>query len=353
MRKAKPYSQPVVRVLLLTAPALFACGAALAQVQGYVVVNPIAICDSSGNCPIFGMQCGLTNGSNSAYSCSSYNSPSAANASTQSQLSTPIGFVNSDCVTTNGVTTCTSVNLTRAAFAQLGLDAAFFPIQQWNSNAASSTDANANNNPWPNLADAVSTTKTFAYTPTTWQHLHTVNVQCNNNDPATMQKKIVTVSPDFQALTQRPACADWGGPVSSIVAAANPPLATNGGPINTAGQMVPLASSSHPNSNAMDMFFLTDITSNTISGITYGFSWINHDGVAIARNVFVPGGAGATPHFTTIMHEFGHGLALTHTDYGAGGSNNNNLLSSPRTEASTSGCSGASSVSNPPQFRHA
>jgi hypothetical protein len=335
-----------MRVLLLTAAAFFACGTALAQVQGYVVINPIAICDSNGNCPIFGMQCGLTNGT---YGCTSFNSPSAANKSTQSQLSTPIGFVNSDCVTTNGVTSCTSINLLRANLARLGVDAAFFPIQQWNSDAASSP--NANKNPWTNLVDPTSNPPlTFSYNSTTWQHLHNVNIQCNAIDPTTMHPKIVTVSPDLQALTQIATCqGNLGGPVSMTVASANPPLSSTGGPVNSAGQSVPLASrvvngvdvGSHPLSNAIDMFFLTDITSNTISGITYGFSWINHNGVAIGRNVFVPGGAGSTPHFTTIHHETGHALALTHTDYGAGGSDN--MMSSPRTEASTAGCSGPGS----------
>src|SRR5438105_11217094 len=91
----------LARALLLSAAAVLACGAALAQVNGFVVVNPIVVCDSSGaNCPAFGMLCS-TNTTTGAYTCTPSTSPSTAT------INTPIGFVDGD----------TNINVTRAILA--------------------------------------------------------------------------------------------------------------------------------------------------------------------------------------------------------------------------------------------
>src|SRR5438105_4870239 len=147
MGDSKRLSKSVLRMVLLAAVAFFASGAALAQVKGYVVINPIAVCDSNGICPSFGESCGTTNG---VYSCTVFNSPSKANATTQSMLSTPIGFVDSN----------TNINLTRAIWSRAGLDVVFFPVKQYTSPANPA-------NPWG-----------AAFTPSytaggTYQTLHT------------------------------------------------------------------------------------------------------------------------------------------------------------------------------------
>jgi hypothetical protein len=321
MMKSEPNLRPIMRAALLAAVMFFACGRAFAQVQGvqgYVVINPIAVCDSSGNCPTFGMSCGLHG--TSTYSCTQYKSPSAANQTTQSQLSTPIGFVDAD----------NNRNLTRATWIRSGLDVVFFPIQQWNS------DNISNANPWSGLNDAVTNPpKAFTYTTTNYQTIHTVNVLCNDGN------KVLT-SPDLQALTQRKVCDDRMGPNSSIVAAANPPTAPTGG-----GKLVPLALNGCstalpclPTSNAVDMLFLTTISpAPGASGAINGLSWLNHNGIAIAKSGIAPVG---TPPFGVIPHELGHGMALTHTDYGAtaDGAKNLMMVGGPRTEPSTSGCFG-------------
>jgi len=105
------------RALLLPAAMFLACGAALAQVNGFVVVNPIVVCDSSGaNCPAFGMLCS-TNTTTGAYTCTQSTSPSTAT------VNTPIGFVDGD----------TNTNVTRAILAaEAGSDVAVFPGRHYN-----------------------------------------------------------------------------------------------------------------------------------------------------------------------------------------------------------------------------
>jgi hypothetical protein len=308
VKETKPHLSSFVPWLTLVAAVFFVQGPALAQVTGYVVINPIDVCNSSGTCPVFGLSCGLHG--TSTYSCTQYNSPSAANQTTQSQVSTPIGFYDAD----------NNRNLTRATWIRSRLDVAFFPIQQWNSD-------NNNANPWSGLNDAVNTTKAFSYTTTNYQTIHTVNVLCNDGT------KVLT-SPDLQALTQRKVCDDhMGVPASNtVVNSANPPLAPTGG-----GKPVPLARTlGSTMSNAVDMFFLTTISVNPGgTGAVNGLSWINHNGIAIAKSGIAVG----TP-FGVIPHELGHGLALTHSDYGASGDGTKNLMTvgGPRIEPSTSGC---------------
>jgi hypothetical protein len=326
MREGKPHSKPIARFLLLTLAAFFACGTALAQVKGYVVINPIAVCNSSGVCPTFGMKCGTTNGT---YSCTKFNSPSAANQTTQSQLSTPISVVDAD----------NNRNLTRATWIRTGLDVVFFPIQQWNSDSS-------NANPWSGITDVV-TNSTFSSYTTSYQTIHTVNVLCNDGAK-------ILASPDLQALTQRAVCDDHGRAANTTVAAKNPPPAPTVG-----GKPVPLAKngcssilpcSKDPttgigNSNAIDMLFLTSIAlaPGSPPGVINGLSWINHNGVAIAANTTFPSTLGAVPLFGVVPHEIGHGMVLTHTDYGAStdgtnGARNLMTVGGTRIEPSTSGC---------------
>ena len=280
MKETKPHLSSFVPWLTLVAAVFFAQGPAFAQVKGYVVINPIAVCTSSGTCPTFGMSCGF-NGT-STFSCKQYNSPSAANQTTQSQLSTPIGFVDAD----------NNRNLTRATWIRSGLDVVFLPIQQWN------TDNNSNMNPWCTstsscLKDA-STNSTFSSYTTTYQTIHTVNVFCNDFVPGTTTHVSVLTSPDLQALTQRKVCDDHGGALDPIVLAANPPAAPTGGgkavPLAINGCSTALPCSTDPtthigNSNAVDMLFLTTISVNPgASGAVNGLSWINHNGIAIAKS---------------------------------------------------------------------
>src|SRR5260370_20411208 len=114
MRIFKPRWRTLMRALCLSAAAFLVCGAALAQVNGFVVVNPIVVCDSNGaTCPPFGVQCG-TNITTGAYTCTQSLSPSTAT------VNTPIGFVDAD----------TNTNATRAILAdEAGIDVAFFPGQ--------------------------------------------------------------------------------------------------------------------------------------------------------------------------------------------------------------------------------
>ena len=107
MENFRPRWRMIVQVLLFSAAAFLVCGAAQAQVNGFVVVNPIVVCDSNGaNCPPFGVQCG-TNTTTLAYSCTQFKSPSTAT------VNTPIGFVDGD----------TNINLTRAILAgEAGID---------------------------------------------------------------------------------------------------------------------------------------------------------------------------------------------------------------------------------------
>jgi hypothetical protein len=89
------------------------------------------------------------------------------------------------------------------------------------------------------------------------------------------------------------------------------------------------------------MLYITTISNPTATGstATNAVSWINQNGMLIAKSGILPGVLGATPPFGVIPHELGHGLALTHSDYGAGGASNLMTAGTSRTEASTSGCS--------------
>src|SRR5262249_18432550 len=150
MRNFKLGWRSIAQILLVQAAALFLCGTAFAQINGFVVVNPIVVCDSNGaNCPAFGVKCG-TNLTTGAYTCT----PSAPTSA--ATVNTPIGFVDGD----------RNINLTRAILAAgAGIDVAFFPVQQYKS-------PNTNSDPWPKISPTYSTTN--------YQHLHLKNVTCKD-----------------------------------------------------------------------------------------------------------------------------------------------------------------------------
>src|SRR5262249_11929651 len=109
----------IAQVMVCSAAAFLVCGTPLAQgatpVNGFVVINPIDVCNSGGRgWATYGLSCTSASGSQVC-------TPSPAPGS--ATISTPIGFVDAD----------KNVNLTRAFWAQAGIDVVFFPIQQYNS----------------------------------------------------------------------------------------------------------------------------------------------------------------------------------------------------------------------------
>src|SRR6266446_5774 len=218
--------------LSLSAAAFLACSTALAQttpVNGFVIINPISVC-AGGLCTAYGVKCTGT----LAQVCTQSPAPDLAAANT------PIGFVDAD----------TNVNLTRAFWAQAGIDVVFFPVQSYTS------PTNTIDSSWNNIKDAVNTTKTFTYSPTNYKTLHQVNVTCNDGTN-------VLTSPDFQALTNHPVCTDRGGLLSGKYSSlSNPPVPWSptvpGGPpppplaINGCSPAKPC----DIKSNAIDVFFI-------------------------------------------------------------------------------------------------
>jgi hypothetical protein len=288
MGNFKPGWRSIARVLLFSAAASFPCGAAFAQVNGFVVVNPIVVCDSmGGTCPPFGVQCS-TNRMTLAYTCTQSTSPSTAT------VNTPIGFVDGE----------TNTNVTRAILAgEAGIDVAFFPVQQYNS-------PNTNVDPWPKIPTA--------YNSTNYQNLHLKSVTCKDGTA-------VQASPDLAALTQHQICTEHKGVPAGV---SNPPPSPSPPP--------PLASTLGE-SNALDVFFVTGFPGAAV----FGISWINGDGVSIGGPAtFLASG----PRFDNLAHEIGHALALDHTTFGIGTATNNLLTTgSSRFVPSTSGCS----ITNP------
>jgi hypothetical protein len=284
----------IARMLLFSAAAFFVGGAALAQVNGFVVINPISVCNSStGLCAPFGISCTSASGTQV---CTQSATPSAAT------VNTPIGFVDTD----------KNVNLTRAFWAQAGLDVAFLPVQKYISPA--------NTNPWSNVnvTDAVNgkTLVTF-YPATNYQTLHLVNIKCKDGT-------IVLTSPDFQALTNHAICTEHMGAPTGL---SNPPPAPSPAP--------PLAATLGM-SNALDVFFVSNYSGTAVTTPQYGFSWINGDGVSLGGTTL----SATQPRFDTLAHEIGHNLALDHTTFGNGAGAVSNLMTtgSTRGTSAKSGC---------------
>jgi hypothetical protein len=293
MGNFEPRWRSITRALLFSATAFLVCGAAFAQVNGFVVVNPIVVCDSNGaHCPPFGVLCS-TNTKTGAYTCTQSTSPSTAT------VNTPIGFVDGD----------TNTNLTRAILAaQAGLDVAFFPVQQYNS-------PTTNTDPWPKISPGYSTS------PTNYQHLHLKNVTCKDGT-------VITVSPDLAALTQHAICTEHGGVPTTVPKGTNPPSSPSPAP--------PLGSTLGE-SNALDLFIVTDFNQTV-----FGESWINGDGVSVAGPpTFLVTG----PRLDNFDHEILHALALDHGGtagaYGLTTTSVINLMTtgSSRFVPSSSGCS--------------
>jgi len=296
MGNVRLYYRWFARALLLPAAVFLACGAALAQVNGFVVVNPIVVCDSNGaNCPPFGALCS-TNAKTGAYTCTQSTSPSTAT------VNTPICHVDGD----------TNTNLTRAIMAAgAGVDIAFLPVRQYNS-------PNTNVDPWPKITTTgAQTPYSTTSNPTNYQHIHLKSVTCK--DGITIQ-----ASPDLAALTQHQICTEHKGVPSGV---SNPPPSPS-----TSANPVPLASTLGQ-SNALDVFFVTDFPGNAV----FGISWINGDGVSIGGPAtFLVSG----PRFDNCDHEIGHALALDHNTFGLTTSITNLMTTgSSRFVPSTSGCS--------------
>jgi hypothetical protein len=293
MGNVRLYYRWFARALLLPAAVFLACGAALAQVNGFVVVNPIVVCDSNGaNCPPFGALCG-TDAKTGFYTCTQSTSPSTAT------VNTPIGFVDGD----------TNTNLTRAILAaEAGIDVAFFPVRQYNS-------PNTNVDPWPKITTTgAQTPYSTTSNPTNYQHLHLKSITCKDGT-------IVQASPDLAALTQHQICTEHKGVPSGV---SNPP---------TSPSPAPPLGSTLGESNALDVFFVTDFPGNAV----FGISWINGDGVSIGgpATFLVTG-----PRFDNLDHEIGHSLALDHNIFGVGTSITNLMTTgSSRFVPSSSGCS--------------
>ena len=211
----------IAQVMLFSTAAFLVCGTALAQttpVNGFVIINPISVCSGS-SCATYGMSCTSPSGTTSP-NCTKSPVPSSATTSTA------IGFVD----------TTTNVNLTRAFWAQAGIDVVFFPVQSYAS------PTNALDSTWNNIKDA-STGATFTYTSTnsTYQTLHLVNVLCADGF-------IALTSPDFQTLTQHSICSDHQGLAPGVWSKlANPPLALSSPPplaINGCSTALPCAQAS-------------------------------------------------------------------------------------------------------------
>lgn len=197
--------------------------------------------------------------SSSGTGCAPFNTLSQTGSPGTATLTTPIGFVD----------TTTNTNLTRAIWNQAGIDVTFLPIKQYNSSA--------------NAGSYTTSTGAVVNWTTDYRTLH---VGCGTGAGA------ICTSPDLKTLAQ-------GQP--------------NGFP-STLPPLAPAAV------NAINMFFvnsLVPLDNATTPSPIYGFSFINGNGIAIARNTFFPGFP-LTPRLDTLAHEIGHNLALGHTDYGAG-----------------------------------
>jgi hypothetical protein len=329
----KPRRHSIAQVLLVSAAPFFMCGAALAQttpVNGFVIINPISVCTSStGGCAPFGVKCSTTNGTWSCPATAVQSSPSTAD------VNTAIGYVDGD----------TNINLTRAFWAQAGIDVVFFPVQQYVSANGSSGSNGSNVNPWPSVNDAISgkplggTSGTYPSTGS-YQTLHQVNITCGDGT-------IVLTSPDLQALTQHQICTDHQsnsgalltGTLSNLpnppAPSSTPPTAINGCSPSAVNKPC------DPASNAIDVFFINSIVAppGSSSAGLFGFSWINGNGVSIVASAIKP-----PPRFDTLAHETGHALGLDHLSFGAntdtvnppGG--NMMLLGTSRFISSKSGC---------------
>jgi hypothetical protein len=248
MREARPHSVTIAGLLLLAATAFFPRGAAFAGVTVTQPVTQYVVLNPIDVCAASGTGCAPFN--------TLKTTPGAATALT------PIGFVDST----------TNINVTRADWLQAGIDVTFLPIKQYNSPP--------NKDPW---AASDTSPPNIPYSATDYRTLHVVSVTC----PTT--EAINLTSPDFQTLTKMSVC---GAPSN----ANPPPLPTPAPPL-------------HTDSKVIDVFFVNDILENSTR--LAGFSWINANGIAIAKDAF----SALAPRFDTLSHELGHALDLDHTTF--------------------------------------
>jgi hypothetical protein len=111
MNKWTPRWRGMSRFVLLST-ILIAAGhthAATVPVTGYIVVNPIDVCNTTGPSGTTG--------------CAPFNTQSLSPNPAQATTTTPIGFVDP----------ATNVNITRAIWLQTGIDITFLPIQEYNN----------------------------------------------------------------------------------------------------------------------------------------------------------------------------------------------------------------------------
>jgi hypothetical protein len=198
-----------------------------------IVVQPIDVCDDDGSL------------------CAPFNQNSViGNPSDQNQMTNPIGFID----------VTSKIDITRAMLNQVGVDASFLPIVQYNS--------------------------------TTFQSLQVIQDATNQTCPFPGGTMSGFTSCDLLTISQQPQLSQVVGYIPS------PPL-------NSAPTVV-------------NMFFVSALIppSSQMGGTLYGFSWINNNGIAIGGNTFFPPFP-LTPRFDTLAHELGHNLALTHIDFGA------------------------------------
>src|SRR5215813_1566411 len=109
MRDSVSRQNRLVWVLLLSM-FVFAAGHR-AHALGYVVVQPIVVCGSSGP--------------NVSPGCAPFNDQSQSPDPSTATNDTPIGFVDPQ----------TNINLTRAIWLRAGIDVLFFPIAEWDNTA--------------------------------------------------------------------------------------------------------------------------------------------------------------------------------------------------------------------------
>jgi hypothetical protein len=141
-------------------------------------------------------------------------------------------------------------DVTRAILNQVGIDVAWSPIRQYNN--------------------------------TIFQTIHITTGSTGTG----------LASSDFLSLSQQDAISTGTVP----------------NPTNPPG--VPVGSQA----NIVNMFFVNSLVPPPgISGALYGFSWLNNNGIAIGSNTFFPPFP-LGPRFDVLAHEFGHNLALDHTD---------------------------------------
>jgi hypothetical protein len=268
MREFTPRSSVVVRVLLLSAAAFFACGAARAQVNGYVVIDPIAVCNSTGtSCPVFGVSC--NNGV-----CTTANQPSAATSST------PISHVD--------VEGTKKYNLFQAyMIKEFHLNAGFLQIKQWNSPV--------DNNPWPNVVQSDGTMYNYSQAPDyTVFHVGTFN--CTVNGVTTAK----SISAEIAAISQVPFCAGGTSVFNTNCPSAGCPPNPPPMPSGLASVMAPASA------NAAHLFIVNSYVPSSI----LGNSLLNHPFGSVYQGIY----KSLTLRPGADIHEFLHMQGLNHFD---------------------------------------